>query len=164
MLQEISLAEQTEIYLVKDVMTPYTDYPSSYMCSHVYFRMDSDNRKIFEIHGDVEESMSDEFFGLSVTRGWSDFELYESTNELIIKWGEAQSEVTDSFLTRLQCIASLGRAIVRTINVEELKDTDMIDALIITGKEQETIFVGQHVLPYSILVTLDNGFVKQLIN
>lgn len=158
-----------EIFLFKTDATLYKNYENTFISSVVLIKTDS--KELFRIEGGVEDfgADRDEISILVLKEGWINFEINESEVETKITFGSETliSHNSDLIHYGSALVNDFNRVnvkrVIETIEINNLEryDLEVDDAIIIECKNQ-TIYIGRHIFPYSIVVTTDTNFIETL--
>jgi hypothetical protein len=131
---------------------------------------------LFCIVGVVEDFgiEKDEVFALSIKEGWLNFQTRFEGDNIIVDFKELTLNIEESNFAGLIHFYSLksndNLSIDVKSSIEELNtsisDTSEnveVDEGLILKDNCKSIYIGQHVFPFSIIVTMDELLVKELL-
>jgi len=162
-LKVLECAVEVEVYLIKETMTSYIQDPTSFICSDLYLLVNQENDNLFHISGIVTGTDSDEEFSLSIQPGWQDFEIVKVGRETRVEYRNTIKVAEQTIISKLEKVVTLSNYRTRTIFTKSIGGERLVSGFLFIEEENTRLFVGQHILPYSILVTSNDELIQEEI-
>jgi hypothetical protein len=172
-MTEIRKAKKIEIYLIKEISKASKDHKDTFTCSTVFLKTDQDI--LYTIEGVIEDFGvdRDEVFGISVYEGWREFEIIKKGNNTKVFYGKLIYKVDEIANTKdlfLYDIFTKEEDSFSSIEVNSYKDNlngllDVeVDEAILFKRNNQLIYIGQHIFPSTIVITKDEKYIEKLLD
>lgn len=163
----IRISVPLEIYLVKSEVSSLQE---TIICNHLFLK----NTSLFRIEGVVEDFgiKRDEVFGIAIKNGWVRVNTRRGSNKTSIVIGEEYhgepNDLNELVLyKKILPTNLLGIQILTT--VEDLVDIGTkkeyhveVDKGVLLKGDNKSVYIGQHIFPYSLIVTSDEQRIEEI--
>lgn len=166
LIKKLGGSNEIEILLISADTSPCGEAMNTFTCSMVFLKTDKGD--LFRIEGIVVEREQEEIYTIDLKTGWLEFSAVENPDGAHLVFGSEFHDFRDT--KNLQRYSILYRANgidiqSRTVHFgPKNKEGVVVNEAIVLTDGDRTIFVGQDVFPYSILITDEPSIIHEKEN